>query len=233
MAKYFLVGVSYFIGEADTALQTNTFSCATNAKGTFAGQNPADGVSLVVNCPAGCAARVADKVFTSVAGEYLWTSSVCRSAMHAGMLGDAGGPVQLTLKTGSGENREWLQSELLAVLWGCWLLCPTCTSETLALVRKQAPSSHRDFMHFSLMGARAPCSFTRRHKPGRDLRDWGPDHRYCRQLGHDAAGRQPAPQPRHHFLRRATLGRLRPGGICAGHKAGAACGPVPGSVPYS
>lgn len=122
VAKYFLVGVSYLIGEADTALQTDTFSCATTAKGTFAGQNPAAGVSLVVNCPAGCAASVDNKVYTAVAEEYLWTSSVCRSAMHAGMLGDAGGPVQLTLKTGSGENREWLQSELMAVLWGCWLL---------------------------------------------------------------------------------------------------------------
>lgn len=119
VAKYFVVGISYFIGEADTALQTNTFTCATTAKGTFAGQNPADGVSLVVNCPANCAVSADDKVYTSVPKVYLWTSSVCRSALHARIITDAGGPVQLTLKTGSGLSRTWEQSECMAARGAC------------------------------------------------------------------------------------------------------------------
>lgn len=109
IAKYYLVQVSYFIGDAETVLQTNTFSCATTAKGTFAGQTPAAGTSLVVNCPGNCAGA-ASKVYTSAAGAYLFKSSVCRAAIHAGVISNSGGPVQLALKAGSGTSRTWIQS---------------------------------------------------------------------------------------------------------------------------
>lgn len=115
MAKYFLVGVSYYIGNTATPLQTDTFACTTTAAATFAGQNRVEGASLVVNCPTGCAANTGSDrpVYSSAANQYLITSSACRAAIHAGIISDtSGGPVQLTITAGGESTRTWLTGVL-------------------------------------------------------------------------------------------------------------------------
>ncbi len=114
MARFFSVEVDYYSGKAaPKTLQLPVdagVDCDTTAKDALqtATKTAAIGATLVVRCPAQTCAS--GNVYTSDAGQaYLFTSSICRAAVHAGVITDgAGGAVQLTLGVGAAlSNRPW------------------------------------------------------------------------------------------------------------------------------
>lgn len=97
--------------EADVA----DVQCGTTGKVALvtAGVTAANGASLVVRCPTNCAGQAGD-VYND--GAYLFTSSICRAAVHAGVIvnGD-GGIVTLTLSAGGNLPRTFTGKGP-----GCW-----------------------------------------------------------------------------------------------------------------
>ncbi len=109
VAHYYSVEVDYYSGKRDAAtLQLDLEAiadCATTAKDALqsAVKSVADGTTLVVRCPE--QACTSGAVYTSKANVYLFTSSICTAAVHAGVTGRR---VMLTLSPGVAlADRQW------------------------------------------------------------------------------------------------------------------------------
>lgn len=122
MARYYTIAVDYYSGKAAsstrkprTAASIVDFiaTCSTSGQDALAAavKTVTAGTSLIVRCGEACDTD-ATPVYTSTAGAYLFTSSVCRAATHAGL--DVTSPFKLTLSAGAAANaRSWITSE-------CW-----------------------------------------------------------------------------------------------------------------
>ncbi|PRW20926.1 fibronectin type III domain-containing [Chlorella sorokiniana] len=122
VALYYTVEVDYYSGKDVTpnprtlagVLAGTTLLQCTDIGAATTGLTHADGNSLAVRCPAGCAANTGNNrpVYTSAAGAYLSASSICRAAIHAGVISDtSGGAFRVTLRTGGTLPRTWLQTD--------------------------------------------------------------------------------------------------------------------------
>ncbi len=101
LAQYYSVEVDYYSGKAASkTLQLAVeaiATCATTAKDVLqsAVKTAAAGTTLVVRCPD--QACTTGAVYTSEDNVYLFTSSICTAAVHAGVTGRT---VKLTLSEG-------------------------------------------------------------------------------------------------------------------------------------
>lgn len=138
VALYYTVDVKYYSGTVDNSPATPNprplttagladvvAQCSTTGQAalTAAQVTVEPGASLVVRCPANadCAADTT-AVHTSTDGAYLFTSSVCRAAIHAGVISNtAGGTFRLTLAAGADVgDRTWSTGKGIACMsWLC------------------------------------------------------------------------------------------------------------------
>ena len=125
MARYYTVAVDYYSGQhgpeplstAATPVVDFIATCASTGQDALAAalKTVRAGASLVVRCPKECAGQADFPVYTSTAGVYLFTSSVCRAAVHDNKIANAdGGTVTLTLSTGGSLTRGWTVGKLPA-----------------------------------------------------------------------------------------------------------------------
>ena len=132
MALYYSVEVDYYSGAdvvpnprtlAGPLAGTTLLQCTTTGAAT-PGLVHAAGNSLSVRCPAGCNTNTNNDrpVYSSTAGVYLSASSVCRAAIHAGAIPAAGGAFRVTLRTGAGVDRDWLEGASIDHMW--WVAKP-------------------------------------------------------------------------------------------------------------
>ncbi|MCS7072305.1 MAG: LCCL domain-containing protein, partial [Anaerolinea sp.] len=100
-------------GAATTATPV---TCPENAQ-TGSLRNLSVGQSAVVLCPAGCAANS-----QAVWGSNFYTddSSICRAAIHAGVITDQGGPVRVTIAPGQQSYTGSAQNGITTANWGQW-----------------------------------------------------------------------------------------------------------------
>ncbi|MGQ9910535.1 MAG: LCCL domain-containing protein, partial [Candidatus Flexifilum sp.] len=94
----------------------DAFACAENAQAA-ALRDLSVGQSTVVTCPAGCAAATG-AVWGS--GPYTDDSAICRAAIHAGVLTDQGGPVQVTIAPGQQSYTGSARNGVTTSNWGQW-----------------------------------------------------------------------------------------------------------------
>lgn len=137
MARYYTIAVDYYSGQrgpeplSTTATPVVDFiaTCASTGQQALAAalKTARAGASLVVRCPKECAGQ-AFPVYTSTAGVYLFTSSVCRAAVHDNTIANAdGGTVKLTLSVGGSLTRGWTVGKLPAArVWDCGCCSASC-----------------------------------------------------------------------------------------------------------
>ena len=116
VARYYTVAVDYHSGkEVSRALLTPIMavvdfvaSCSTTGKEVLTAleRTAQKEASLVVRCPTSACAGQSGAVYND--GAYLFTSSICRAAVHGGVIGDSsGGTVTLTLSQGAALPRTF------------------------------------------------------------------------------------------------------------------------------
>jgi hypothetical protein len=99
-----------------SATSAASVSCIENAQST-ALRDLSVGQSAVVTCPAGCAAATG-AVWGS--GPYTDDSAICRAAIHAGVITDQGGPVQVTIAPGQQSYTGSARNGVTTSNWGQW-----------------------------------------------------------------------------------------------------------------
>lgn len=125
VALYYSVAVDYYSGRSNTPSSlsgalagTRLLACGRTGQEAFTDASVARtaGNSLAVRCPKDCASQ-AGPVYND--GSYLAASSVCRAAIHAGVITSAaGGAFRVTLRT-PGSRATWQTSACTGCVCGC------------------------------------------------------------------------------------------------------------------
>lgn len=120
MARYYTVAIDYHSGTAGSSTRRPRTAvplvdviadCATTGQGAFAAayKTVRSTATLLVRCPSSACQGEDGPVFEDQNGDYLFTSSICRAAVHSGAITDgAGSVVELTLSAGATlDGRTW------------------------------------------------------------------------------------------------------------------------------
>lgn len=89
-----------------------TLSCTQNAQTLEGGS----GTTISVTCPAGCSSS--GSVWGT--GTYSDDSSICKAAIHAGVITDAGGSFDVTIADGLSSYPSSTQNGVTTSSWGSW-----------------------------------------------------------------------------------------------------------------